>query len=784
MREKILMNRDWLFLGEVPEERPVKTKSGSYLSAKTGRLKWGPGVRDHVDMPGHWDLEHELTPERWQSVDLPHDYIISQTPDPVEVGALGFFKYHHAWYRKHFTVDKSDADKRITIYFEGVTGNSEIYLNSCLVYRSTSGYASFEVDITDIVDFESDNVLAVHVDPESYEGWWYQGAGIYRNVWMVKTPKTAIDLYGVFLPVKKLDESRWQVPVEVEVFNIDYKESSFDVNCKILSPAGEVVAGCDFAGSVASRSRSIVKGECEVSAPELWDINNPVRYTAVVTLTDKDGNVFDSYEQKFGFRTIRFCNETGFYLNGRNVKIKGVCAHLDFGLTGKAVPDNICRHKVKLCKDMGANAYRTSHYPHQDAVMEACDTLGVMVMDENRRFETTADTFEHLEMLVKRDRNRPSVIIWSTGNEEMVYHTIDQGKRIHRALEHRIKQLDPTRPVTCAMTNIFETTLQDVCEVVGANYFLLHWDELHAKTADKPFVSSENCATGSTRGWYWGDCAETGRLDARDREVDFSGAMGGRKNTWKTIAERPWCAGGFQWDAFEHRGEAIWPRLCSVSGAYDLFLQKKDAFYQNQSHWLDEPMIHVLPHWTHPGMEGRVIDVWCYTNCEEAELFLNGRSLGRKSCEKYTPVIWQVEYVPGKIEVKGYNAGKVCAEDSHVTCGEPVRLALKLETPELKANHQDVAFITCSVLDAQGNEVPYTGLVVDFATSGAGKIVGTGSDNTDHVPVPSCSRKMYAGLISVAVKCLEGMGDKFTLRADAPGVISTALDVVLQSKNR
>ena len=779
MREKILFNKDWRFLGEVPAERPVKTKSGTYLSAKTGRLKWGPGVYDHVDMPEHWDLEHELTPERWQCVDLPHDYIISQTPDPTEVGALGFFKYHHAWYRKHFTVSECDRDKRIVIYFEAVTGNSEIYLNNCLLHRSTSGYASFEVDITDVVDFEKENVLAVYVDPDSREGWWYQGAGIYRNVWLVKTAKTAIDMYGVFLPVRKSGATLWNIPVEVEVFNVDYSDSKFDVLCDIISPDGRKVAGCEFSGSVEARSRNIIKGECSIDDPELWDINDPVRYTAVVSLRDEDGNIFDVYEQKFGFRTIKFCPETGFYLNGRNVKIKGVCAHLDFGLTGKAVPDNICRHKVKLCRDMGANAYRTSHYPHQDAVMEACDTLGVMVLDENRRFESTEETMKHLEMLIKRDRNRPSVILWSTGNEEMVYHTIDQGKRIHRAMEHLIKKLDPTRLTTCALTNIYESTLQDVCEVVGANYCLLHLDDLHAKTPGKPFISSENCATGSTRAWYYGNCPESGRIDARDCEVDFSGALGGRKNTWKTIMARPWCAGGFQWDAFEHRGEAVWPRLSSVSGAIDLFLQKKDAFYQNQSHWLDEPMIHLLPHWTHPGMEGRSIEVWCYTNCQEAELFVNGVSQGRKVCEPYTQVVWNVVYTPGKIEVKGYIDGSECAYKFYETCGKPVKLALRLETPELFANGIDVAFLTCTALDEEGREVPATGIEVDFSVSGAGKIVGTGSDNTDHVPVPSCRRRMYAGLISAAVKCLEDKGNTFTLRADAPGLISAVIDVKL-----
>ena len=346
-------------------------------------------------------------------------------------------------------------------------------------------------------------------------------------------------------------------------------------------------------------------------------------------------------------------------------------------------------------------------------------------------------------------------------------------------MEHLIKTLESTRPVTCALTNIYETTLQDVCEVVGANYFLGEIDNLHSKVPDKPFLSAENCATGTTRGWYWGTCTENGRLDARDGVVAFSDAVNSRRDTWKIITDRPWCAGGFQWDAFEHRGEAIWPRLSSVSGAIDLFLQKKDAFYQNQSHWLEKPMIHMLPHWTHHGLEGRVIDVWCYTNCEEAELILNGESLGRKTVEKYMPVTWQVAYEPGIIEVKGYIDGKECVSESHETCGEPVQLALKLETPELCANGMDVAFVTCTVLDAQKREVPATGIVVDFSTSGAGKIVGTGSDNTDHVPVPSCSRRMYAGKISVAVKCLENSGNMFSLRAEASGLSNTIIDVKL-----
>ena len=776
MREKILFSDNWQFLEEVPEERFVKTKSGTYLSAKTERLKWGPGSYWHIDMPNHWDLFGELTPERWENVDLPHDYIIRQTPDEKETGALGFFKYHEAWYRKHFKLEDCDRNRRITVYFEGVTGNAEVYLNSCFLCRSTSGYVPFEVDITDLVRFGEDNVLAVHVDPDSREGWWYQGGGIYRNVWMIKTAQTAIDLHGVFLPVEKMTEERWKVPVEVEVFNIGYEPEEFDVSCEIFTPQGELLTEFRFPGSVPARDRRILRGETTVNAPELWDIEHTVRYTAKVHLLGKDGKCFDTYEQKFGFRTIHFSATEGFFLNGRHLMLKGVCAHQDFGLTGKAVPDNISRYKVKLCKEMGANAYRAAHYPHPEAVMEACDTLGLLVLDENRRFESNPETLKHVEMQIKRDRNHPSVVLWCTGNEEMVYHTVEQGCNIQKALTHKIKQLDPTRLVTCAMTNIYEVVLQDACEVIGSNYHLTYMDDLHSKTPEKPYISTENCAVGSCRGWYYGDCAEIGRLDARDREMEPSYFGDGREDTWKMITARPWISGSFQWAAFEHRGEAIWPRLSSVSGAYDLFCQKKDAFYQNQSHWLETPMIHILPHWTHPGMEGMPIEVCCYTNCDEAELFLNGVSLGRKQVPRYTRIFWQVTYEPGKLEVHGFNNGVKVAEKSFETCGKPEKLLLIPETPDAEFNGQDMAVYTCVALDAAGREFPADGIEVRFSVSGAGKLAGTGSDNADHVPVTSCTRCMYAGRISAGVKCLKDKGDSFILRADACGLISAVLE--------
>ncbi len=774
MREKTLLNRDWRFLADPPEDPVAKTKAGMYLAAKTERLKWGPGTYSHNDTPEFWSLTGELPNERWQVVDLPHDYIIEQTPCPEEAGALGFFRYFPAWYRRHFTLSPEDRNKRLTVYFEGITGIADVYLNGCFLKHNNGGYNSFEVDITDLARFEEENVLAVYVNPDSYEGWWYAGGGIYRNVWLVKTDTVAVDLWGVFVPVKRIDGENWQVPVEVAIRNSGYADEAVEVCCEILSPNGEKAGEICLAGVIPARDTVTLTGEGALASPRLWDLETPRQYTMKVTVNKRVDGAFtpcDSVEQRFGFREITLTPDRGLFLNGRNLKLKGVCAHLDFGLTGKAVPDNICRYKVELYKEMGANAFRTSHYPHQEATMEACDELGLLVMNETRRFESSDDGIAQMEMLVKRDRNRPSVFLWSTGNEEVVYHGLPQGHRIHRALEHVTRKLDPTRPITSAITEVAKATIQSDCEVIGINYNLQEIEKVRRQFPDKPFISSENCAVASTRGWYYGDSLGRGLMDARDRDPDPDGMAFGREKTWKFIMERPWIAGGFQWDAVEHRGEAIWPRLCSVSGAIDLFLQKKEAFYQNQSHWLETSMLRLLPHWTHPGLEGLPINVWVYTNCEEAELFLNGVSLGRKPVEAWTHVEWLVSYQPGKLEAVGYIRGERRAADLRETAGAAVRLKLQLENGPVSANGEDIAFFTCLALDEEGREVPDASPLVHFDCVGGGRIVGTGSANTDHVPVPSPDRRMYAGRIGVAVKP-EGSGTALTLFARADSLQS------------
>lgn len=381
-------------------------------------------------------------------------------------------------------------------------------------------------------------------------------------------------------------------------------------------------------------------------------------------------------------------------------------------------------------------------------------------------------------MLVKRDRNRPSVVFWSVGNEEP-HHLTEEGRRICKNLISYIRKLDNTRYVMSAVSHDPDiATVYDELDAIGVNYNLNKYEYIHQKYPEKGIFASECCATGTTRGWYNEDCREKGFLSAYDK--DTNNWFLGRENTWKFIAEREWILGEYQWIAFEHRGEAEWPRLCSQSGAIDLYLRKKDAFYQNQSHWIeDRPLVHLLPHWNFRGREGEIIRVSAYTNCEELELYLNGKSLGRKSIESFGHGEWEVVYEPGVLSVEGFNGGKLVCRDEQITSGKAEKTELRLENRISEANGTDIAVITCFCTDAEGRIVPNASPFVEFSTNSLGTIVGTGSDISDHIPPYIPSRKMRMGAITVAVRVGKNAGD-LKVYASADNLAETVLTIPLK----
>ncbi len=777
MREKILFNDNWLFHeGDINTGTPA-FKGPVYMQSKTEHKIWGPASRNYNAVYDDYNAANQICTERWEKVSLPHDYVIFQEPKEKNNNALGFFEYNNAWYRKKFTLCEDDKNRRITLLFEGVATHAEVYVNGCVAGRNFCGYNSFEVNISDFVKFDAENTVAVYVKTDDHEGWWYEGGGIYRNVYLIKTDPVAIDLWGVYAMPKK-DGGRWRVDVEAEIINDTYEDVSVAAVSEFFDGDNVKIAECSGETDVPLREKKTAKYSVFIENPKLWDIENPNLYS-VVTKIYKNGVLCDEYTTRTGFRTFEIDPENGLFLNGKHIKIKGVCAHQDFGITGKAVPDNIHRYKVEMIKNMGANGYRTSHYPHPEATMDALDELGFVVVDETRWFSSSDDAKKELTMLVKRDRNRPSVVFWSVGNEEL-HHTTEEGRRICKNLIALVKKLDDTRFVMSAVSNSPDiATVYDELDAIGVNYNLDKYDYIHKKYPDKGIFSSECCATGTTRGWYNADCFEKGFLSAYDKDTDSW--FLGRENTWKFICGRKWILGSYQWIAFEHRGEAVWPRVCSQSGAIDLFLQKKDAFYQNQTHWIsDKPLIHLLPHWNFEGREGEKIPVWAYTNCTEAELFLNGKSLGRKKVEKYSHAEWSVEYQKGKLEVFGINGGKTVCSDKKVTSGKPYALRLIQDNATSCANGADIAVITCFCVDENGIEVPTASPYASFCTNGLGTVVGTGSSVSDHNPVNLSERRMYAGKITVAVRVGNKKG---TLRvfASADNLNDASLDIELNS---
>lgn len=766
MREKIRFDENWNFYRGTPPTADIDQYP--YFYAKTVRGRVGPAA---VSCP------ETMEDTGWREVTLPHDFIIEQTPNPAENRSLGYFTYGDAWYRKEFTLPAADRGRRISLLFDGVASQCEVYLNGILIGRNFSGYVSFELDISDTAVYGEKNVLALHVDTREHESWWYEGGGIYRSVWLIKKDAVSIDLWGVFAkPRLSEDGKTWHVTVETELSDKRYTDCTATLLHTLYDAEGNAVAKSSAELSLNARESGKAVSEMTAENVRRWDVDEPYLYT-LHTAVSVDGEITDEQDDRIGFRTFRVDANDGFILNGRRVMINGVCAHQDCGLLGKAVPDNIHRYKVELIKEMGANGFRTSHYPHPEATMDALDELGFIVLAETRWFAEARENIDALEMLIKRDRNRPSVFFWSLANEEPILAT-ESGRAIFKSLKAIVQKLDGTRPVLTSDNNPQLSSIFPELDIIGMNYNLPKYDEARKAHPDMPFLATECCASGTTRGQY-DEFPEKSYMNAYDK--DIANLYTGREKMQKFLAARPYVMGAYQWIAFEHRGETFWPRLCSQSGAIDLFLQKKDAFYQNKSHWTKEPMAHIMPHWNFVGREGDELRVVVYTNCEELELYLNGKSLGKKEIERFGHGEWTVRYEQGVLSVEGRIGGKTVCRDEQVTTGRAEKLMLRLDNTVSDANGRDIAVVTCYGVDAAGRFVPTACPTVAFHTNGLGTVVGTGSDVSDTSPVSLPVRKMRMGLAAAAVRVGKTAG---TLRvyAESESFDTAMLEIELKAE--
>ena len=778
---------NWLFHNGDIMTPPPDLKGPVYKQAKTECRMRGPASIHYCDFPDDYgttdsrDLHRELTHERWERVTLPHDYMIGAELPKNGNPARGFATPHVAWYRKHFTPENI-CGKHAELIFDGVTKDCEVYLNGVLLARHHTAYTPFSVDISDVVRPDKENVLAVRVDNTEAEGWWYEGGGITRRVCLSVTEQTA-PVWNTLGVLTRKTGDEWMTEVSFDLANYGGTPSEAEISVTLTGDDRTEAAKAHTTLSVNAYETKPVSLCLPVKLPHLWDTNDPYRYTAAVTITVN--GVTETTRKTYGYRTAEFTRD-GFFLNGRHVTLYGVCGHEDFGLTGRAVPDNIHRYKIKLLRGMGVNAYRCSHYMQNDAIMEALEREGILVMAETRHFSSSPEAMEDLTTLIRRDRSRPSVILWSIGNEEPYFIT-EEGQRIAARMAALVRRLDPTRPVNVANDKKPELcTVYGISDVIGINYNLPLLDVVHEQFPEKPMISSECCATGTSRGWYRDDSPEHGYLSAHDK--DTNNWFRSRAFTYRTFAERPWLAGSFQWIGIEHRGEAAYPRVCSQSGAIDLYLQKKDAYYQNRTFFTKEPMVHLLPHWNYRGEEGRPITVRAYTNASACELFLNGNSFGKVAASPFEPAEWVVPYQPGKLSVTAYRAdGQAVATDEKETTGAPVALRLRLENADdLTANGRDLALFTCYAVDEAGRKVPDAAPMVSFSVSRGACLIGTGSDVSDRIPPTSPDRKMRAGKISVAVLPCTAQPDEngekpatvpLTLIAESAGLATGVLTI-------
>jgi len=724
----------------------------------------------------------------WKPIDLPHDWAVelpfNGKPPLPEHGAKPLGRAYTdtsiGWYRRVFDVPASDAGKRIAIEFDGVFRHAMVIFNGHYLGENFSGYAPFRFDVTDFANYGEKNVLTVRVDATLGEGWFYEGAGIYRHVWLTKTDPVHVAHWGQFVR-SDVNGDRATVSISTEVENESDEPRTCKVTSRVLDASGKLVATAEAnPAQIPARGHATLDAQAMVERPSLWSLEEPQLYRVLSTV-ESDGAATDHYATTFGIRTISFDADTGFSLNGQPVKIKGTCNHQDHAGVGSALPDRLQYYRIERLKEMGSNGYRTSHNPPTPELLDACDRLGMLVMDETRMWSSNPEGLSQLARLVRRDRNHPCVVIWSIGNEEPEQAT-PRGARIAASMKRLVRRLDPTRPITEAMNFGWGQGLSSVVDVQGFNYaggdrmtLAAHIDEFHQKFPKQPTIGTETGSTVSTRGIYQNDKVK-GYVSAYD--INHPPWAHTAEYWWSVYAERPFLSGGFCWTGFDYRGEPTpysWPCISSHFGILDTCGFPKDNFFYYQAWWGSKPALHLFPHWNWSGKEGQEIDVWCHSNLDSVELFLNGQSLGSKPVKRNSHVEWKVKYAPGAIEARGSKNGQVVLTDKRETTGPPTKLVLRPDRERVDANGEDVSVVSVDVVDAQSRLVPTASNQVTFRITGPGRIIGVGNgDPSCHEPDTPASptearRSAFSGLCMAIVQALKQSGD-IRVEVSSPGL--------------
>jgi beta-galactosidase len=723
-REKYSLDAHWRFaLGHPFDTDKDFTNGTSYFSylAKAG---YGDGAA------------HPTFDDRaWRQLDLPHDWAVELPFDSTaehshgyKAIGRGFPATSVGWYRKTFTVPATDLGRRLTLEFDGVYRNAKVWVNGHYLGNEASGYNGFRYDISDFLNYGgSPNVVAVRADATMPEGWFYEGAGIYRHVWLTKTNPLHVAPNGTWVTTNVTGTAA-EVVTRTNLLNDAKTPQACTVVQTIVNALGQPVATtrqeCPALRPFQTREVALT---LPVANARLWDVDSPYLYTLRTTVL-AGGREVDRYDTPFGIRTIRFDAKTGFYLNGKPVKLKGTNNHQDHAGVGTALPDELQYFRIKALKAMGSNAYRCSHHPPTPELLAACDQLGMLVIDENRLMGTNYQMQEDLRGMILRDRNHPSVISWSIGNEEWGIENSVTGARIATTMQAYAHSLDSTRTTTAGISGGFRSGISDVLEVMGYNYLGNGDIDAHYRQfPNQAGMGTEEGSTFATRGIYLDDPKRhyMPAYDQKPRPSFYSIEEG-----WSFYASRPNLAGIFIWTGFDYRGEATpyrWPSVTSYFGMMDLCGFPKDNVYYLKSWWSPQPTLHLLPHWNWAGQEGKPIDVWAYSNCDEVELLLNHKSLGKQAVKPNSHVAWKVNYAPGTLEARGYKNGKQTLTEVVKTTGPAAALRLTPHKTSLKADGEDIAVVTVAVTDARGLTAPIANPEITFSVQGPAKIIGVGN---------------------------------------------------------
>ncbi|MBR8536173.1 DUF4982 domain-containing protein [Carboxylicivirga sediminis] len=771
----------------------------------------------------------------WRKLSLPHDWAIEGPFDESnDTRTGGLPVYGTAWYRKHFIVDKAEQGNCVTIEFDGVMNNAEVYLNGHKVGKRPFGYIGFEVDLTPHIRFGEENILSVRVNPEELSARWYPGTGIYRNTWLEIKHPVHVAHWGTYITTPQINEDEALLNVQTTIENKQLLKGKFTIETLVIDTLGHNVAYSKSNVVFEGSRQAEVNQQLVVKKPQRWHLDNPYLYK-VQTKLKKDGAYIDSYESTFGIRTIEYTKENGFLLNGKQVQFKGVCMHHDLGPLGAAVNYRATERQLEIMKGIGINAIRTAHNPPSPEQLELCDKMGILVQVEafdewkagkvENGYNKYWDDWHERDLrdMIKRDRNHPSVVMWSIGNEIKEQRKKDGGK-LAKHLVNICHDEDPTRPVTAGLSqypHCITNGLADAVDVVGLNYKPTQYTNVLQYNPNFIVYGSETSSVVSSRGVY--------HLPIENYEKHESLQV-----TSYDIVSPPWAyppdfetnaqetmshsLGEFVWTGFDYLGEPTpyngednmthgkwtgdWPSRSSYFGIVDLCGFPKDRYYYYQSIWTEKPMVHILPHWNWEGSPHKTIPIYCYTNCDEAELFLNGKSLGKKVMGEDRTTIpadfawwkkpettwdspyrlnWNVKYEPGELKVVAYKNGKLAAEKIIVTAGEPYQIKLLPDRNTIKADGYDLSFVTVRVEDENGNLCPLADNMVRFDVEGPACIAAVGNGNAATTePFQADHRKAFNGLCMLIIKSELGQRGVIKITATSEGLNSVISEVIVK----